>query len=162
MHYPTIDTIESWDGPSLTVVLWEQTFDRINTVGLSSLNHTEQVIHVLMNFNGQFNNGGGGQWLDQCPGEELRLTPAFLREIGAIGMAEYVDEVYATAAEAVTELNEDLRQHNLAMLPDSFHDELEDHTGRFLALEPQFLDSLYDFARLNWQKVETGHTEDGS
>jgi Domain of unknown function (DUF4375) len=155
MQYPTKENIADWDGSSLTAVLWEQTSNRLHKQGLGSLNHAEQVIHVLMNFDVQFNNGGCGQWLDQCPGEELRVTPEFLREIDAVGMAEFVEDVYTIAGDAITELEEDLRQHNLAQLPDAFHESIEDLTGRFLEFEPQFLDFLYGFARRNWQKVQT-------
>jgi hypothetical protein len=108
-----------------------------------------------MNFDNQFNNGGGGQWLDQCPGEELRVTPQFLREIGATSMAEFVEELFIIAGDAISEPNEELRLHNLGRLPDSFHDSVEDLSGRFQELEPQFLESLYSFTLRNWQDVQT-------
>lgn len=151
--YPTPETVHEWDGPSLFSETGFQAVERARLHGFDSLNEAERVLSCLFCFDNDVNNGGFGMWLGETHPESLLATVPALHTVGAIPMARFVEELVSELDGLTQSTAIDEWQEHFASLPDSYHEDVELLSSKFLELEPTFLEAVYAFARAHWQEV---------
>src|SRR5688500_11649746 len=83
------------DGTQFAIALSDLVFPRWNRDGYESLTEAERVAYLVDALERDVNNGGFGQYFENCPGE-APLAAAALETIGAVRAAAIVRKAMAS------------------------------------------------------------------
>jgi hypothetical protein len=107
------------DDGDFAIAMGNLLFAREEAVGYAALTPAEQVIACLTGLEREVNNGGFGQFFRNAAGDHALETPAALRTLGAVQWAALVDQANAVFPGGRPSAQQDARERELDVLPES-------------------------------------------